>query len=80
MAFDEVDEDAVYLCTGNPLPADIESAVYWLFNDDFNTAFDSKCWDHRCHCNALIYEHVIYWLVDGPAGPWLVDLLMDLPY
>eukprot|EP00877_Chromochloris_zofingiensis_P001247 jgi/Chrzof1/11122/Cz05g24170.t1 len=40
MAFDEVDEDAVYLCTGNPLPADIESAVYWLFNDDFNTAFD----------------------------------------
>ena len=40
MAFPNVDESAVYLTTGNPLPSDIEAAVGWLLNDDFNVAFD----------------------------------------
>mmetsp|Transcript_1549 Transcript_1549/g.3499 ORF Transcript_1549/g.3499 Transcript_1549/m.3499 type:complete len:359 (-) Transcript_1549:587-1663(-) len=39
MAFDEVDEEAVYLCTGNPMPRDIQQVVHWLFNESFNTAF-----------------------------------------
>lgn len=39
MAFATVDEEAVYLCTGNPLPRDIEAVVNWLLNDDFTAAF-----------------------------------------
>ncbi|PNW75459.1 hypothetical protein CHLRE_12g527300v5 [Chlamydomonas reinhardtii] len=33
MAFDTVDQSAVYTCTGNPLPADIERVLTWLLND-----------------------------------------------
>lgn len=40
MAFPSVDEDAVYTCTGNPQPQDIEQVVTWLFNEPFNTAFN----------------------------------------
>ncbi|GBF90937.1 replication factor C subunit 5 [Raphidocelis subcapitata] len=39
MAFDCVDGDAVYLCTGNPMPRDIEAVVNWLLNEEFNDAF-----------------------------------------
>jgi hypothetical protein len=39
MAFDQVDEEAVYLCTGNPMPQDIQSIVHWLFNDSFKEAY-----------------------------------------
>lgn len=42
MANDVVDETAVYLTTGNPLPADIEKVVNWLLNEPFVTAFQSK--------------------------------------
>lgn len=42
MANDLVDESAVYLTTGNPLPADIESVVNWLLNEPFVTAFHSE--------------------------------------
>ncbi|GFR43970.1 hypothetical protein Agub_g5114, partial [Astrephomene gubernaculifera] len=33
MAFDQVDQHAVYACTGHPLPADISSVLAWLLND-----------------------------------------------
>jgi len=42
MANDVVDEAAVYLTTGNPLPADIESIINWLLNEPFVTAFQSE--------------------------------------
>jgi DNA polymerase III delta prime subunit len=42
MAFDEVDGDAVYLCTGNPMPRDIEAVVNWLLNEEFNEAFERE--------------------------------------
>jgi replication factor C subunit 3/5 len=40
MAFDQVDEAAVYLCTGNPMPKDIQSIVQWLFNEPFQEAYE----------------------------------------
>lgn len=40
MSADRVDEDAVYQCTGNPLPKDIEAIVQALFNDDFVAVFE----------------------------------------
>lgn len=42
MACDVVDETGVYLTTGNPLPADIESVINWLLNEPFITAFQSR--------------------------------------
>lgn len=42
MAFDLIDEDAVYTCTGNPLPQDIEQVVHWLFNEPMTSAFSSE--------------------------------------
>ena len=41
MASGEIDEKAVYQCTGNPLPQDVEQIATWLFNEDFATCFNS---------------------------------------
>ncbi|XP_031273136.1 replication factor C subunit 3 [Pistacia vera] len=35
MASQQITEEAVYLCTGNPLPNDIEQISYWLLNESF---------------------------------------------
>jgi replication factor C subunit 3/5 len=35
-----IDEKAVYLCTGNPLPSDIEKIAHWLLNEPFTVAHD----------------------------------------
>lgn len=42
-AYDRVDEDAVYNCTGHPHPQDIERIVNWMLTDEFSTAYSSKC-------------------------------------
>ena len=42
MAYDEVNESAVYLCTGQPLPSDIAQIVEWMLNEDFSTAYKSE--------------------------------------
>ncbi|CAA7404087.1 unnamed protein product [Spirodela intermedia] len=39
MASPHVTEEAVYLCTGNPLPKDIEQIAFWLLNESFTTSF-----------------------------------------
>lgn len=38
----EVTEEAVYNCTGSPLPRDIQLRVESMLNDDFATAFDGN--------------------------------------
>jgi diphthamide synthase subunit DPH2 len=42
VAFEEVNERNVYLCTGQPLPTDIAKIVEWMLNEDFSTAYQSK--------------------------------------
>nr|XP_011458804.1 PREDICTED: replication factor C subunit 3 [Fragaria vesca subsp. vesca] len=39
MASQKITEEAVYLCTGNPLPKDIEQISHWLLNESFTEAF-----------------------------------------
>ncbi|KAF5735496.1 replication factor C subunit 3-like [Tripterygium wilfordii] len=39
MASQQITEEAVYLCTGNPLPKDIEQISYWLLNESFSEIF-----------------------------------------
>ena len=41
MAFEEVNEDAVYTCVGHPLRKDIHNIVHWMLNDRFNAAINS---------------------------------------
>ena len=41
MAFDEVNEDNVYICVGHPLRRDIENIVNWMLNDNFTKAYNS---------------------------------------
>lgn len=59
MASQQITEEAVYLCTGNPMPKDIEQIAFWLLNEPFSTSF--KCtlsyhlsiwssWWFRIHC------------------------------
>ncbi|CAO2834499.1 unnamed protein product [Amaranthus hypochondriacus] len=40
MASQQITEEAVYLCTGNPLPKDIELISHWLLNETFITSFN----------------------------------------
>ena len=42
MAHDEVNENSVYSCTGQPLPNDIAKIVEWMLNEDFSTAYQSE--------------------------------------
>ncbi|XP_073305498.1 replication factor C subunit 3 [Primulina huaijiensis] len=39
MASQQITEEAIYLCTGNPLPKDIEQISYWLLNESFSTSY-----------------------------------------
>lgn len=41
-AYDNVDETAVYNCTGNPHPDDIRQVVESMMSDEFGTAFSRK--------------------------------------
>eukprot|EP00112_Aurelia_sp_Birch-Aquarium-sp1_P011162 Seg2351.6 transcript_id=Seg2351.6/GoldUCD/mRNA.D3Y31 product="Replication factor C subunit 5" protein_id=Seg2351.6/GoldUCD/D3Y31 len=41
MAFDIVDEDNVYTCTGQPLRSDIKNIVDWMLNEDFTIAYNN---------------------------------------
>ncbi|XLT46744.1 hypothetical protein HN873_039348, partial [Arachis hypogaea] len=39
MAFQQITEEVVYLCTGNPMPKNIEQISYWLLNEQFSDSF-----------------------------------------
>ncbi|XP_033627471.1 replication factor C subunit 5-like [Asterias rubens] len=41
MAYDIVNEENVYQCTGHPLRSDIESIVDWMLNKDYTTAYNN---------------------------------------
>ena len=41
-AYESIDETAVYNCTGNPHPKDIERVVQSMMSDEFGTAFNRK--------------------------------------
>jgi hypothetical protein len=38
-AYDIIDETAVYTCTGNPQPKDIERVVQSMMSDEFGTSY-----------------------------------------
>ena len=42
MAFEEVTEENVYTCTGQPLPTDIAMIVEWMLNESYEVAYQSQ--------------------------------------
>ncbi len=42
-AYDLVDETAVYNCTGNPHPKDVEAVVQSMMLDEFSTSYECAC-------------------------------------
>jgi replication factor C subunit 3/5 len=41
-AYDTVDETAVYNCTGNPHPKDVEAVVQSMMRDEFGTSYECE--------------------------------------
>merc|ERR1719373_295317 len=41
MAYPEVNIESVHLCTGAPLPKDLEQVCNWLLNSSFKEAYDN---------------------------------------
>ena len=67
MAHDEVNEETVYTCTGQPLPNDIAKIVEWILNEDFSTAYHSKYTTQCTHA----------W-TEAACGTSLLFLLLDI--
>ena len=61
MAHDEVNEQNVYICTGQPLPTDIANIVEWMLNEDFVTAYQSE-W---CHLSRYATAFSLYFPCDA---------------
>jgi replication factor C subunit 3/5 len=41
-AYDEIDEDEIYICTGQPHPSDIERVVRSMMGDEFSNAYQRE--------------------------------------
>ena len=54
MAFETVNEENVYTCTGQPLRSDIANMVEWMLNEDFNTVYNSILDFWLWHCKIII--------------------------
>jgi len=58
MSAEEVSQEAVYQCTGNPLPRDIEECYRWLMNETIAEAFGRATLpSHSADCKLLHYAY-----------------------
>ncbi|KAF9396522.1 Subunit of heteropentameric Replication factor C (RF-C) [Mortierella sp. AD011] len=84
--YEVVDEDAVYNCTGNPHPADIETIVNSMLTEDFTTAYSNISYLKTIKGMALqdilteVYNYLE--LVDMPSNSrvYLLDKMADVEY
>ena len=47
--FQTINERSVYICTGDPLPSDIELMLQYLLNEDFSKCYDYILKIHTCN-------------------------------
>ncbi|KAF9354063.1 hypothetical protein BGX34_011238 [Mortierella sp. NVP85] len=84
--YEIVDEDAVYNCTGNPHPTDIETIVNSMLTEDFNTAYSTVSYLKTIKGMALqdilteVYNYLE--LVDMPTNSrvYLLDKMADVEF
>ncbi|KAF9106274.1 hypothetical protein BGX29_009923 [Mortierella sp. GBA35] len=84
--YEIVDEDAVYNCTGNPHPADIETIVNSMLTEDFTTAYSNISYLKTIKGMALqdilteVYNYLE--LIDMPSNArvYVLDKMADVEY
>lgn len=86
MAHGHIDEEAAYLCTGNPTPQQIEQIVTWLLNDSMSVAYEKLHAQQIERGFALVdiirEMHTWIFAIDLPAQArqGLVVALADIEY
>jgi len=86
MAYPLVNEEAVYLCTGNPLPRDIESILDNLLNQNFEAAFAfiqmMQTNKGVSLADVITYLHELLFRLKLPPKilSYLLDKLSDIEY
>ncbi|KAG0299620.1 Subunit of heteropentameric Replication factor C (RF-C), partial [Dissophora globulifera] len=84
--YEVVDENAVYNCTGNPYPEDIETIVNSMLTEDFTTAYSNISYLKTIKGMALqdilteVYSYLE--LIDMPANSrvYILDKMADVEY
>lgn len=91
MASQQITEEAVYLCTGNPLPKDIEKIAHWLLNESFANSYKriqiiSKNL-RTCYCDIIFAFYLVWYLtvvyieiseIKTRKGLALVDIVREV--
>lgn len=72
-AYDTIDETAVYNCTGNPHPKDIERVVQSMMSDEFGTSFD--CESCRWENHTAMLRTIVITSLKLDKGLALQDLI-----
>ncbi|KAJ0635373.1 putative AAA+ ATPase domain, ATPase, AAA-type, core, replication factor C [Helianthus annuus] len=84
MASQQITEEAVYLCTGNPLPKDIEQISYWLLNEPFSDSFrmlNKLLLFRSLSCkNAFVSRFVFRIKMPSDVRVHLINDLADIEY
>ncbi|XP_019622788.1 PREDICTED: replication factor C subunit 5-like [Branchiostoma belcheri] len=86
MAHDVVNEDNVYLVTGQPLRSDIANIVNWMLNEDFTTAYNNifqlKTLKGLALQDILTEVHLFVHRIDFPMAVKMVllDKMADAEY
>ena len=58
-AYDRIDETAVYTCTGNPQPKDIERVVQSMMSDEFGTSYSRESNSAILHSSTQILPRIL---------------------
>ena len=65
LAFDVVNEENIYICTGKPQRNDIANIVNWMLNEDYKTAYQSILLRRKFLYSIQNYFTVIFCKHDG---------------
>jgi replication factor C subunit 3/5 len=86
MASPHLTAEAVYLCTGNPMPKDIEQIAFWLLNESFSTSYQ-KISEMKTRKGLALFDVVqelqpFVFSIDMPPAVriQLIDALADIEY
>jgi replication factor C subunit 3/5 len=85
-AYDRIDEEAVYNCTGNPHPKDIEQIVETMMNAEFTTAYkhvnDMKTAKGMALADLVtgIFDCIVTYKLPAPSRIFLLDQLAQIEH
>ena len=86
VGFTDVNEENVYICTGNPLRKDIQQMIDWMLNEDFTTAYQNiseiKTTKGLALGDILTEVHIFVHRIDFPSNVriTILDKLAEAEY